>query len=256
MKIMCCNVRYSAARDGENHWFFRYPILLDVFGEHDPDIICFQEMSRWQYSTIRDGLKIFSAFGMVDEPQGFHPVNAIFYRTNLFKQVSAGGYWLSETPHIPGTKSWNSACVRLCNWVRLIDQSSGKELRIVNTHLDHISQEARVNQARLINQDAAAYASAYPQILTGDMNCNIENPAIQSFLQAGWNDTYETFHKKVFAGNSFHGFRGEYYSKEEGKIDFIFHRGNIRVDSAEIITESRNGRFPSDHYFVSVDISL
>jgi endonuclease/exonuclease/phosphatase family metal-dependent hydrolase len=41
-----------------------------------------------------------------------------------------------------------------------------------------------------------------------------------------------------------------------GKIDWIFARGATRVVGAAIIRDSRDGRFPSDHYFVSADVEL
>jgi hypothetical protein len=41
-----------------------------------------------------------------------------------------------------------------------------------------------------------------------------------------------------------------------GKIDWIFARGATRVVGAEIIRDSRDDRFPSDHYFVSADFQL
>jgi endonuclease/exonuclease/phosphatase family metal-dependent hydrolase len=32
------------------------------------------------------------------------------------------------------------------------------------------------------------------------------------------------------------------------RIDWILTRGDVAVDSAEIVTFSRNGQFPSDHF--------
>jgi endonuclease/exonuclease/phosphatase family metal-dependent hydrolase len=39
-------------------------------------------------------------------------------------------------------------------------------------------------------------------------------------------------------------------------MDWIFLKGRARVLDAQIIKDSHNGRFPSDHYFVSAQISL
>ncbi len=200
MRILTCNVRYSAAQDGENNWCCRKDLCVRVVREQAADLVCCQEMSAEQRADFQSGLADYAWFGMIDEPGKDTPVNSIFYRRERFEMVSAGGYWLSETPHIPGSSSWDSRCIRLCNWLRLVDRPSGREFRIANTHIDHISQPARENQMRLMLEDAAAYASDYPQVLTGDLNCNASNPVIQSILAAGWVDTYSAIHGGIDPG--------------------------------------------------------
>lgn len=196
----------------------------------------------------------FDTFAMADEPIGRRPMNAIFFRRAAFRRISAGGYWLSETPHVPGSSSWASACVRLANWVRLEDRATGVEFRVVNTHLDHVSQLARENQARLIVEDAAAYGDSYPQLLTGDMNADWTNAAIAAFRRGGWADTYAAIHGTEDPGHTFHGFIGPAYGSDIGKMDWVFMRGAVGVLGATVITAARDGRFPSDHYFVSATV--
>lgn len=257
MRILSCNIRYSGAKtDGDNHWSFRKQICVDLIRAQDPAIVCCQEVQADQHAYLAAGLPEFDCYGITDRPQTLDPANTTFYRRDMFRLASAGGYWLSETPHVPGSKSWDSAVVRLCNWVRLVELASGKELRVVNTHLDHISQLARENQARLINEDAAAYDPSYPQVLTGDMNATFANAAIHSYLAAGWQDTYTAVHGDDSAPETFHAFMGPACNRPEGKIDWIFVRGSVRTLDAAVITTAVNGRYPSDHYFLSSDIAL
>lgn len=256
MRVLCCNVRCSTGNDGDNVWPNRRQLCIDVMRAQTPDIICCQEVLADQFADLTAGLPEFDSFGMCDEPHSHNPVDTIFYRRAAFRRVSAGGHWLSQTPHVAGSKSWASDCIRLCNWLRLVEVASGKELRIVNTHLDHISQPARENQARLINEDAAAYDAAYPQVLTGDMNCNAGNPVIAAFAAAGWRDTYQAVHGVADPGNSFHQFQGPAFPHHVGKIDWIYTRGKVRTLAAALITDAVGGRYPSDHYFISADIAL
>jgi endonuclease/exonuclease/phosphatase family metal-dependent hydrolase len=257
MRILSCNIRYSGATtDGDNHWSFRKQICLDVIRSRQADVICCQEVKADQFAFLAAGLPEYASFGITDRPQSLDPANAMFYRRDACRLVAAGGYWLSDTPHVPGSKSWQSAVVRLCNWLRLVELSSGKELRVVNTHLDHISQLARANQARLINEDAAAYEAGYPQVLAGDMNADYANPAVQSYLAAGWQDTYSPMHPGAPWPATFHAFMGPDCDRTEGKIDWIMVRGAVHVLGAEVITDVVNGRYPSDHYFLSADVAL
>ncbi len=256
MRLMSCNIRYSAARDGGNAWPLRRQIAADVILSRSPDAICFQEVSREQYLFLRAALPGYDAYAMVDQPTGQSPQNAIFWLRERYALISAGGYWLSETPHVPGSKSWESSNVRLANWVRLAINGSAIEIRVVGTHLDHVSQTARENQARIINEDAAAFPDTYPQALLGDMNAPATNPAIQAFLQAGWHDTFTDVHPEEDPGESFHAFQGASFEAAVGKIDWVLVRGRLRVVGAEIVRDARDGRFPSDHYFVTADVEF
>jgi endonuclease/exonuclease/phosphatase family metal-dependent hydrolase len=120
----------------------------------------------------------------------------------------------------------------------------------VNTHLDHISQRARVHQARMIAQDCSAYPPAYSQVLTGDFNCDHRNPAIAVLLKSGFRDTYEAVHGTANPFGTYHGFHGRDYVDRVGKIDWVMVRGDCAIRTAEIVTDSENGRYPSDHFFV------
>ena len=119
MRILTCNIRYFGAKDGDNGWAHRKDLCARVIRSRHPDVICFQEMWAEQFADLAAAFEDFETFGMVDEPTGRHPMNAIFYRRDAFRRISSGGYWLSQTPHVPGSRSWDSVCVRLANWLRL-----------------------------------------------------------------------------------------------------------------------------------------
>ena len=147
-----------------------------------------------------------------------------------------------------------------------MEKKSQRQFVIINTHLDHVSQEARENQARLINEWAEVFPQECPLFLTGDMNCDRHNATIKSFFQAGWKDTYEAVHGCDEAGHTFHRFRGADYPSDKeslarypetiNKIDWLFYKGPVKVSAAEIIRDCIAGRFPSDHYFVSADVEF
>jgi endonuclease/exonuclease/phosphatase family metal-dependent hydrolase len=253
---MTCNIRYFGAPDGENHWTYRRNLCAEVIRSRSPHVICFQEVAREQFLDLARAFPDHATFGTVDEPQGHNPVNAIFYRRDAFELISAGAYWLSQTPHIAGTRSWDSDCVRLANWVYLLELGSRHEFRVINTHLDHVSQVARENQARLLTEDAGAYADAFPQLLTGDMNCDTTNRAIAILQEGGWRDTYGAVHGPEDPGHTFHRFLGPAFSSSVGKMDWIMARGGVTVLGAEVVRDAQDGRFPSDHYFVSAEVSV
>lgn len=256
MKILCCNIRYFGAEDGENDWIYRRDICAEIMLAHEPDIICVQEMWQQQFADLQTRLSGFASYGLMHDKISKHPANCIFYRTEHFELVTAAGYWLSETPHVPGSQSWASQDIRLANWVRLIEKQTGAEFRLINTHLDHISEEARRNQAAVICMDSNAYPDDYPQLLVGDMNCDRRQEPIAIFTGNGWIDTYETVHGAQEAGFTYHGFEGDGFEATLGKIDWIFIKGALQTVGAQIIKDNIDGRYPSDHYFISAEVVL
>lgn len=254
MKIVTCNIRCFGAQDGQNDWIHRRPLCIEVLQQQRADILCFQEMWAPQWDDLAAAFPGYGWSGMTDEPCGHNPVNSIFYRREAFTPLASGGYWLSEMPHRPGSRSWDSACIRLATWIRLRDRNSGAEFRILNTHLDHIGQLAREKQAQLLAEDASSYPPGYPQFLTGDLNCDCHNRAIAILKAAGWRDTYAALHGTENPEFTYHEFLGAAYPSTIGKMDWIFSRGPVEVRAAEIIKDSSRGRFPSDHYFVSATV--
>ncbi|HEX6962099.1 MAG TPA: endonuclease/exonuclease/phosphatase family protein [Lacipirellula sp.] len=260
-RILSCNIRVPLEADAAegNGWEHRRDLCADVIAAHRGDVICLQECWLEQLTYLKDRLPEYDSYGLSNPGAEFTPINAIMYSRDRYELISAGGFWLSETPHVAGSKSWDSKGVRFTNWVHLRERDTGRELRVWNAHLDHVGQVAREEQARRLAEGMAAMdESGVPQILVGDMNAYEGHPAIAVLKAAGLHDTYEAMHGPGDPGFTYHGFLGkERKMKGRGrKIDWIFTRGEIETRAADIIRDGRDGRYPSDHYFISADIVL
>ena len=55
------------------------------------------------------------------------------------------------------------------------DLKTGKTFVAFNTHLDHVSKDARRNGMKLILERMARYAQGRPVFLTGDMNATLKS---------------------------------------------------------------------------------
>lgn len=268
--IVTANIRVALPEDDAagHGWKARREFCAEVIRAQRPDIICLQEVLREQVVDLRASWPEFDTLGfegpeMDAHATGYHGIakNPIFFARDRYELTAAGGFWLSETPQLPGTLSWGSARARNVNWVRLKARDSGREFRVLNTHLDHQSQPAREKQMGLIMQEGALYPVDFPQILAGDLNVDATNPVREIIRQAGWEDTYTAVHGADEPGFTYHDFKGPAYAdrkraKPVGKIDFIFARGKVTAEDAAIIKDSRDGHFPSDHYFVSARVAL
>lgn len=289
LKIVTANLRETKDEDYKtgNGWTQRRELCRDILLAQQAQIFCFQECRLAQLAYFKRPFPEFEWFGLANLRPGKaeEPSNAILYSTTRFRRLDAGGFWLSETPHVRSSRSWDAAAPRFVNWVRLHDRRADRELLVWNTHLDYHSREARENSCLLLAQAAQKHPRELPQILAGDMNARgtpmrtrriiengktvriepIENPpprsrAIQNLLDGGWIDTYVEHHGEGEPGLTAHQFRGEEFAgTEQGqartKIDYLFRRGPLTTLDAEIIRDSRNGRYPSDHYFVSAELA-
>src|SRR5690606_4503157 len=107
-----------------------------------------------------------------------------------------------------GSFGWDTKSPRHANWARLRDRESGGEFIVWNTHFDHIGQQAREEQARMMGEASTAFDPiGIPQVLTGDMNAKANNRAIEVLKEGGWNDTYAALHGPQDPGFTFHGFK-------------------------------------------------
>ena len=262
-KILSCNIRVPLEEDDRagNGWDARKDLCAQVIARCDGDIVCLQECHGGPLDDLKQRLKNYDSYGIAKPEPEFFPTNAILYNRLRYELISAGGMWLSETPHIAGSMSWDSARPRLANWIHLRDRASGQEMRVWNTHLDHIGQEARREQARVLLEAVAALEpTKVTQIVVGDMNAKASHPAIQAIKNAEFVDTFGAVHGPDDPGFTAHGFLGTKRSLNgknvPGKIDWIFARGDVTTHSAEIIRDSRDGRYPSDHFFVTAEIEL
>lgn len=271
-RVLSCNIRVALPEDDAAGvgWRARKELCLRVMKQQQPDIICLQEVLKVQMDDLRAGFPKFTGFGfdgpeMDSNPVGYHGIakNPILFAKDRYDLRGGGTFWLSETPLVGGSKSWETARARHCNWLRLLDKKSGVEFRILNTHLDHIAQSAREKQIAAIIAESGQYADAFPQIFAGDFNSRAGNNVMALLKAAGWTETYAAVHGDKDPGYTAHAFKGEAYKEElkaknseGGKIDFIFCKGPAKPVETGIIKDNEAGRYPSDHYFLYADVML
>ena len=264
VKVLTCNIRVALPEDDAAGvgWASRRKLCVEVIRKQKADIICMQEVLGVQNEDLKKDLPGYFSFGfegpeMDKFAEGYHGIakNPVFFSLKRYELISAGGYWLSETPLVAGSLSWDTARARNANWVRLKDKKTGKQLRVVNLHLDHKSQPAREKQVEIVLDDADQYLPALPQIFTGDFNVSSANKVYQMVVSRGWSDTFKAIAGNVEAATT-HEFLGEKDPKKDSrkKIDFIFTKGDFKVLESEIIRDNDKGIYPSDHYFVSAVI--
>lgn len=266
-RILCCNIRVALDEDEKAGvgWSVRKDICLEIIKSKNPDIISLQEVLKVHADDFKKYFPSYQLFGfdgpeMDPHPTGYFGIakNPILFSKDRYELLTGGTYWLSETPLVAGSKSWDTARARHANWVRLRDKISGKQLRVINLHLDHISNEAKIKQAKMVVDESAQYQPDFNQLLTGDFNTKFNSDVLKSVRDGGWKESYETIHGEGEAGHTGHEFQGANYVKgpSKGRIDYIWYRGKLKPVQATIIKDAVNGKYPSDHFFMQADFII
>lgn len=258
LTVMSFNLRYGTANDGDNSWPHRNHLVMRVFEHRDADIVGVQEALAFQLDEITTEFPHYAVIGVGrDDAKTAGEYSAILYRADRFIVDSSGTFWLSDTPETVASTSWGNSIPRICTWARLIDRQSGDALYIFNTHYDHRSQPSREQSSKLIAQRIASRSHNDPVVLMGDFNAGELNPAI-NHLHAdnqGPNlaHTYRAQHPDEIAVGTFNAFQG----KADGDmIDHIFVSGSFQILDANIDRTNDDGRYPSDHFPVWVQVAF
>ncbi len=262
IKVMSFNIRYGQAKDGTNNWPLRRELVVQTIKTFDPDLLGTQEVLDFQAAFLRDQLPGYAFHGVGREDgsnQGeFVPV---MFKTNRFELVDSGFFWLSETPEVPGSKSWDTALTRMLSWVVLRDRrGDGQPFVFANVHFDHRGVQARIESAKLIRRKAAELAGQYPGILCGDFNTTEDGQPYQVLVKGkGFGgpefvDSFRVIHPERSPNEaSFHGWTG---GRAGSRIDWIIHTPEFATLNAMIDYTNDGGRYPSDHYPVEAVIRL
>jgi endonuclease/exonuclease/phosphatase family metal-dependent hydrolase len=258
---MTFNVRGAVIPDGENVWPKRAALNLETIRRCEPDIIGFQEAQQGNLDTYQALLD--AGYAMERGPRYNnrepHCYPALFWKEERFTKADAGGFWLSTTPDL-FSGSWATDCIRSACWVHLRARDGSGEAILLNTHLDHISEEARVKGSALIVERFGSIGRNLPVVAMGDFNANPETDTYRNFREAGFRDTFlEAGHRDGEDVITFHAFTGAKQGWER-RIDWIFLRDvasrPVGVRSCQIITDAAPPLYPSDHYPVVAEIEM
>ena len=265
IRVMSFNIRYGTAPDGENRWENRREFLFDLVRDQAPDLLGIQEALRFQLDELVVAVSGYGEIGVGrDDGRTAGEYAAILYRRSRFEPLESGTFWFSETPEVPGSIDWGNRITRICSWARLRDLDSGRTCYLFNLHLDHQSQPSRERSVELLAQRINDRAHLDPIVVTGDFNAGEENRAIRyltgSLSRASegtanaapspmLRDAFRVIHPDAIEVGTFNGFEGR---TDGEKIDFVLVDRSWQIIDAVIVTTSREGRYPSDHFPVRV----
>ena len=162
-------------------------------------------------------------------------------------------FWLSPAPDIPGSRFYNQSIFhRICSFAVIKDKEKDFYMRVFNTHLDHIGENARdLGMRCLLEHINKPEKSFYlPIVLLGDFNERHASKALEA-VRANKNQSLTDITSDFPV--TYHDY---YYGrKEDSKIDYIFVSREFKSMGAELWQDEFEGVYLSDHYLVSAQLA-
>jgi endonuclease/exonuclease/phosphatase family metal-dependent hydrolase len=256
---MTFNVRFDDG-DEARGWGKRRTDVLDVVRSNDPDLISLQEPDASQWADICEHLVGYAPFGVFDDGTANPEAHGGLFRAERFERCDDGVFWLSHTPAVPHSVSWDTDWEpRACGWARLRDRATGRELVFASTHFD-TNTVAGLPSATTLHHEIERLARGAPTVIAGDFNCAAGSEAHRYLIDpGGFRDIwYEAGHSDAGV-LTFHGFTGHRHRSEDparperslhhnDRIDWILVRGEFTCLDAKIDYSSKSGAPASDHY--------
>lgn len=300
LKVMEFNMRYETSSHPLLALSYRGPRFLTVIDKYQPDSIGLCEATNDWMNFLRDEMadRGYAYVGVgrdagEDSPRlsgSGNEHNPVFYKVDKFDLLEGDTIWLSTTPGVAGSSSWNSSCDRICTWVVLKDKETGLTYAHMATHLDHVSIKAQYNAVRVIQMKMNELKKTYGDIgvvLSGDFNAvAFDNtnpdyrPLTYNFTTSFMDDSRAKAEKIGVDGATFNGYQdpvawenGQASNNDKpavdtttSPIDYIFlTKGAFDVAYYTVVNDTftfdYNGKtyhnHPlSDHYGVYAEVSF
>ncbi|MEI6750333.1 MAG: endonuclease/exonuclease/phosphatase family protein [Bacteroidota bacterium] len=250
--VMSFNIRYNNKADSSNAWEYRKDKVSSQIKFYDIDILGIQEGLIDQVNDLKRVMISHEFVGAGrDDGKERGEFSGLFINSAKFKVISSGTFWLSLTPEVIGSKSWDAAITRVCTWALLRDKAGKQKFYVFNTHLDHLGSVSRVESIKLILSKIDEMAKNYPVILIGDMNSSFDEEPIKTITSHTnkvplFNSTELSAEGHYGPSGTFNNFKA--HEINDKAIDFIFVTKDFKVLKHATISESWEGHFSSDHF--------
>ncbi|MCO4794701.1 MAG: endonuclease/exonuclease/phosphatase family protein [Bacteriovoracaceae bacterium] len=247
LRLISSNIRFENAADESHDWPKRKTLLANTLTKFNADVIGTQEGRQPQ---LKDFESLLPGFELIDShrewiTERMYPT--LYINSENITVNKSGDIWLSETPYEAGSSSFKSSFPRLCTWASLTTKKNNHSFFLINTHLDHVLEETRVEQIKVLLKEVKdKNTENLPVILMGDFNSSPDSEVRQEILSQ-WSFLHDPWHTlQLKEETSYHKFQGAY---EEGtRIDWMLVDKKVKTHDIYLDKSTEEGLYPSDHF--------
>ncbi len=265
LSLMSYNIKFDSPTFKPS-WEVRKAWQVDMIKKYNPDIIGTQEGLKKQVDYLQNQLSEYIVIGEGRKGGDDDEHMAIFFKRDKFRLREMGSFQLSATPEIIG--SGPEVNPRMVTWARLAfinhpaegekspysqdyrgHWENTQEFYILNTHFFNGRKDslARFNAAKLILDRVnklkrfGEWTKERPVYLMGDFNCQPGSAPYKVLVGDENSQDPDLFEDSIEGG------RG---------IDWILHKGNVKVLYYEKVDYNVDGVYPSDHKPVFIKMAF
>ncbi len=253
--LVSSNIRFDNPNDGENAWPHRREFLAQILLVHRPDLIATQEGRLYQ---LKDFEAALGPYHIIDPHRswiGERMYPSFYLRNGSCEVIRSDDLWLSETPDVAGSSSFGSSFPRLLTWIKVQPKNLDFNFFVVNTHLDHVKPQTRIQQTKVLVQEIQKRKGPESRlIIMGDFNEGPEGE-VRAIINNAFPELVDTW--KLFNPHeetSHHAFNGE--CQNGSRIDWILVDQSFQVKECFLDKTVVSGRYPSDHFPVICRLKL
>ena len=277
VKLLTFNLRYDTTSHPCMTLGVRGPHLMEIVKKYDPDSIGFceatddwmnylrKEMSKLGYSCVGVGRQSGNTGGSGSGSGNEH--SPVFYKAEKYDLLETKTFWISETPEVAGSTSWDTSTQRICTYAVLKSKDSDLTYAHFNTHLDHVGPESRTKAVLVIEGYIQNVLNTYGNIgitLSGDLNDTMSSDMYRAFLSF-MDDSRNIAKETLVIGATANGYDPKSWEKNyagdkkptidpSSPIDYIFLGKNTASVSVytvvdDLFTFTLAGKTWTDHPF-------
>lgn len=253
LKIMSQNMRYTDDGNG-NNISERAPRFKQLVEMYQPDIIGTQETTaKWNSYFVRYFKDTYGMVGCSREGKNATTGEwgTILYRLDRFELLDSDDFWLSKTPG-KVSRVLGAKCNRICTWALLKDKNTGKTFVMANTHLDHSTNEVRLEQLGYLFDGLSELMEQYPIYITGDYNATPTSDVYKTAVKTLLDSHVEAMEDKSDISHTFDSYGT---SRNGSRIDYCFYNDRSIAIWYKILNEQFGG-YVSDHYGIITEFII
>ncbi len=246
MKMITFNIRCSDDPDGHSI-VERAPRLKKILEKCDADVVGVQEVrQQWKDILERDYAEDYEIYTQFRSKDKNREGCALLWRKGKFTLLDKGCFWFSKTPWV---ESLGDDCLyhlnRICQWVQLQEKETGEVSTCLNLHFG-FGDTYQVESVTTVRQTVEAL-QAKRAVIMGDFNMVPDAPGYRE-MAGSFTDCNAVTQR--YSGNTFHN-----YQRGGGMhIDYCFVNKGFLPKSWQLLDETFEGKYPSDHYGILTEL--